>query len=537
MKVKIRSVIIGLALLVGVQNTFALSSFRSRVPNGNLNSCDTCHDLAAGPPALNPFGTAFLGAGTSWTPALATVDSDGDGFTNGQELGDPAGTWTPGSPNPTGNITNPGDPTSHPTATAPAITTEPASQTVTVGANVTFTVAATGTAPLAYQWQKNTVNITGATNDTLALNAVTAGDAGSYVVVVSNGAGSVPSTAATLTVNPAAVAPAITTEPASQTVTVGANVTFTVAATGTAPLAYQWQKNTVNITGATNDTLALNAVTAGDAGSYVVVVSNAAGSVPSTAATLTVNPAAVAPAITTEPASQTVTVGANVTFTVAATGTAPLTYQWQKNTVNITGATNDTLTLNAVTAGDAGSYVVVVSNAAGSVPSTAATLTVNPAAVAPAITTEPASQTVTVGANVTFTVAATGTAPLTYQWQKNTVNITGATNDTLTLNAVTAGDAGSYVVVVSNAVGSVPSTAATLTINATPITLLVSRTDVNTTLISWDVSLAGFVLQENSDLNTTNWLAVTNTVVVANGTNQVSVTPLINNRFYRLFHP
>jgi hypothetical protein len=205
MKVKIRSVIIGLALLVGVQNTFALSSFRSRVPNGNLNSCDTCHDLVAGPPVLNPFGTAFLGAGTTWTPALAALDSDGDGFTNGQELGDPAGTWTPGSTNPTGNITNPGDPTSHPTATGPAITTEPISQTVTAGANVTFTVAATGTAPLTYQWQKNTVNITGATNDTLTLNAVTAGDAGSFVVVVSNAAGSVPSTAATLTVNATSV--------------------------------------------------------------------------------------------------------------------------------------------------------------------------------------------------------------------------------------------------------------------------------------------------------------------------------------------
>src|SRR5260221_501850 len=119
----------------------------------------------------------------------------------------------------------------------------------------------------------------------------------------------------------------------------------------------------------------------------------------SAAATLTVNAAAVAPTITTQPASQTVTAGQTASFTVVATGTAPLSYQWQKGGVNIAGATASGYTTPATTTSDNGaSFAVVVSNTAGTVTSAAATLTVNAAAVAPAITTQPVSQTVTAGA-------------------------------------------------------------------------------------------------------------------------------------------
>ena len=343
--------------------------------------------------------------------------------------------------------------------TPPAITTQPASQTVTAGANVTFTVAATGTDPLSYQWRKDGADLGGATGATLTRNSVTASDAGNYTVVVSNVAGSVASSAATLTVN---VPPSITAQPASQTVNEGANVNFTVTASGTAPLSYQWKKDSVNIAGATSTTLTLNSVTASQAGSYTVLVSNVAGSVPSAAATLTVN---VPPSIITPPASQTVNEGANVTFSVAASGTAPLSYQWKKDNVAIAEATSATLTLNSVTTSQAGSYTVVVSNVAGSAASSAATLTVN---VPPSITTQPANQTVNEGSKVTFSVIASGTAPLSYQWKKDNVNIAGATSATLTLNSVTASQAGSYTVLVSNVAGTVPSAAATLTVNVPP---------------------------------------------------------------------
>src|SRR2546421_62388 len=176
----------------------------------------------------------------------------------------------------------------------------------------------------------------------------------------------------------------------------------------------------------------------------------------------------VAPSITTQPASQTVTVGQTATFTVVATGTAPLSYQWRKSGTAISGATAPTYTTPATTSADSGSqFTVVVSNTAGSVTSNAATLTVNASATAPSITTQPASQTLTVGQTATFTVVATGTAPLSYQWQKNGTAITGATSATCTTPATTSADNGAqFVVVVSNVAGNVTSNAATLTVNA-----------------------------------------------------------------------
>ncbi|MBT1690522.1 PQQ-dependent sugar dehydrogenase [Dawidia soli] len=87
-------------------------------------------------------------------------------------------------------------------------------------------------------------------------------------------------------------------------------------------------------------------------------------------------PSVTAPAITTQPVSQTVTAGQSVTFSVTATGTAPLTYQWQRNNTNITGATGASYTIANVQASHAGTYRVIVSNAAGSATSNNATLTV-----------------------------------------------------------------------------------------------------------------------------------------------------------------
>src|SRR5205085_607930 len=143
---------------------------------------------------------------------------------------------------------------------------------------------------------------------------------------------------------------------------------------------------------------------------------------------LTVNAAAVAPSIAAQPASQTITAGQTASFSVAATGTAPLTYQWKKNGAVIAGATGSKYGRAATTASDNGAQcVVAVSESAGTVRSGAATLTVNAAAVAPSITAQPASQTVTAGQTASFSVAATGTAPLTYQWKKNGAVIAGAT--------------------------------------------------------------------------------------------------------------
>ncbi|HYL62883.1 MAG TPA: choice-of-anchor D domain-containing protein [Candidatus Methylomirabilis sp.] len=285
------------------------------------------------------------------------------------------------------------------------------------------------------------------------------------------------------TADPAVVAPTITTPPTSQTVIAGQAATFTVVASGTAPLSYQWQKNGANIAGATAASYTTPATTAGDSGStFNVVVANSVGSVTSVTASLTVSAAPVAPTITTQPANQTVIAGQTATFTVVASGTAPLSYQWQKNGANIAGATAASYTTPAATTTDNGSiFGVIVKNGTGSVTSNAVTLTVSAAPVAPTITTQPASQTVTAGQTATFTVVANGTAPLSYQWQKDGTNIAGATAASYTTPATATTDSGStFDVVVTNSVSSVTSATATLTVNAAPAPAVqVSSSSIN----------------------------------------------------------
>jgi hypothetical protein len=336
--------------------------------------------------------------------------------------------------------------------------------------------------------------------------------------------------------------PTITTQPSSQTVNQGANASFSVVATGTAPLSYQWQAgsgtytNLVNggvVSGATSSTLALTGVTPSWALNYRVIISNAAGSVTSSpAATLTV---IVPPAITTQPSSQTANQGANASFSVVATGSAPLTYQWQTIGVNVgnggivSGATSSTLTLTGVTPSWALNYRVIISNAAGSVTSSpAATLTV---IVPPAITTQPSSQTVNLGANASFSVVATGSAPLTYQWQTNGVNVsnggivTGATSSTLTLTGVTANWALNYRVIISNAAGSVTSSPVTLTLNS-PSTLVDVQFDgsynfATSTAATGPVQTGAAVLGASGD----QWTVLSVPYYVSTGT-PISAAPL-----------
>ncbi len=188
----------------------------------------------------------------------------------------------------------------------------------------------------------------------------------------------------------------------------------------------------------------------------------------------------VAPTITTQPADQTVTEGQSATFIGVADGTPPLNYQWQSNGTAISGATSASYTTSATTSADDGSQLaLVVSNSVGSVSSKAATLHVNPGP--PSITAQPASQTVTVSQTATFTVVAGGTSPLTYQWQKNGVAVSGATSASYITPPTILTDSGSqFAVVVSNASGSVTSHTATLTVNAstgTPASVLTYHND------------------------------------------------------------
>jgi hypothetical protein len=177
---------------------------------------------------------------------------------------------------------------------------------------------------------------------------------------------------------------------------------------------------------------------------------------------------ATAPAITTQPVSKTVIAGNTASFTVAATGTAPLTFQWKKNGIAISGAISSAYTTPAETTTDNNAqFTVAVSNSAGSVISNPAVLTVTNATSAPTITTQPVSKTVIAGNTASFTVAATGTAPLTFQWKKNGIAISGAISSAYTTPAETMTDNNAqFAVAVSNSAGSATSNAATLTVNA-----------------------------------------------------------------------
>jgi sugar lactone lactonase YvrE len=175
-----------------------------------------------------------------------------------------------------------------------------------------------------------------------------------------------------------------------------------------------------------------------------------------------------APTITAQPQKITVNVGQNATFSVTATGSGTLTYQWSRGGTAISGATSASYTLQSVAATDNGAaFSCTVTNSGGSSPSSAATLTVNQP---PAITTPPSSQMVPVGQTATFSVVASGTSPFTYQWQLNGTNISGATSSSYTTPATTSSDNGdSFTVVVTNAAGSQTSVAASLRVTGVSI--------------------------------------------------------------------
>lgn len=206
------------------------------------------------------------------------------------------------------------------------------------------------------------------------------------------------------------------------------------------------------------------------------------GVVQSRTVTLTI---ITAPAITLQPTNAGATGGQTVEFTAAAAGGLPLTWQWQRNGVNLTnntrltgaqgmvnnggsfsGTLNSTLIISNVAAEDAGTYMLLVSNAAASVSSVGAVLTV--IASPPVIVAEPVSVTNLVGEAASFFVAALGTQPLSYQWEFDGTAINGATNALLALPNLSGNDLGTYTVVVSNSLGAQTSTPALLDVLALP---------------------------------------------------------------------
>jgi len=311
-------------------------------------------------------------------------------------------------------------------AVAPTITTQPSNQTVTAGQTATFTVVAAGTAPLSYQWQKNTVNIAGAIASSYTTPATATTDSGStFAVVVSNTAGKMTSTGATLTVNPATVAPSITSlNPTSglvgSPVTIsGANFgatqgTSTVKFNGTAATATSWSASSIGVTvpaGATT-------------GNVVVTVGGAA----SNGVSFTVT--APAPSITSlNPASglagSPVTIsGANFgttqgTSTVQFNGTAATPTSWSATSIGVTVPAGATTGNVVVTVGGAASNGVTFAVTAAGPNITS----LNPTSglVGSAVTISGANFGATQG---TSTVKFNGTAAAATSWSTTSIGVT-----------------------------------------------------------------------------------------------------------------
>lgn len=250
----------------------------------------------------------------------------------------------------------------------PSITQQPTNQTVNEGGKLTLSIVASNAT--GYQWKKDGEDIPSATSATYTKQSVVPSDAGSYTCVVSGEGGtSVTSDAATVTVN---ALPVITKQPSNQTINEGGNISLAVTATGAT--GYQWKKDGSDIPSATKATYSKSGALPADSGSYTCVVTGAGGSVTSNPATVTVK---ALPVITQQPTNQEITEGGTLTLNVVATGATG--YQWKKGEENIPDATAATYTKESATTADAGSYTCVVTGAGGSVTSSAATVTVNPA--------------------------------------------------------------------------------------------------------------------------------------------------------------
>jgi hypothetical protein len=174
---------------------------------------------------------------------------------------------------------------------------------------------------------------------------------------------------------------------------------------------------------------------------------------------------AVPPIIALQPQSLTLPPGSNATFSVTALGSPPLLYQWQKNSTNlsnggkISGVNTNTLRVNNISAAEVGNYWVIVSDFAGAVTSSVATLVL---ATPPAILTQPQSQTVSIGVPATFSVTASGTPPLVYQWRFGGQAISGATDSSFAIASAQITNQGSYSVLVTNTYGAIVSSNAAL---------------------------------------------------------------------------
>jgi hypothetical protein len=421
---------------------------------------------------ISPANQTVAPAATSFTSTATGGATDGITWTA------TAGTfngsvWTP--PNTAGTYTITATSVDEPsvfvkttiTLSAPLIMSQPASQRVCTGSALSLSVTAFYAS--SYQWNLNGTPIPGATSSSYTVSSAQSANAGNYSVTVTNALGSVTSSIAAIQVGTTS----ILSNPASITLTATQTGLFSVSGQGLGTISYQWYQIPsgstagVAISGATSSNYTTPPVdTAYNGDQYYATVTDACGTLTSTNATLTVNAGNAPPTITTQPVGQTVTPGGTASFTVVASGTPTLSYQWYMippggTPTAVAGATSATYTVPSsatTTANDEDAYYVIVTNSYGQAMSQPATLAVGSGIL---ITQQPVTQYVDVGASATYSVTATSALPLTYQWYEAAPGtstftaISGATSSSYTVSSAVATDDGAvFYVVVSNGVTS-----------------------------------------------------------------------------------
>lgn len=186
-------------------------------------------------------------------------------------------------------------------------------------------------------------------------------------------------------------------------------------------------------------------------------------------------------------------------FSVTASGTMPLNYQWSLNGTNILGATSSSLTISNVSQSDLGAYAVVVTNEFGTVTSSNAMLSMYPFLAAPfgGVVTD-------WGKDATLSVQAWGTGPLSYQWFDNGAAILNATNQTLDLSSIQFTNAGLYSVVVSSPLGSVTNTPEQVVVNPAGVSIGIYPGVTVSGVVGYT-----YIIQSTSNLSNTNsWVTV-----------------------------
>lgn len=366
---------------------------------------------------------------------------------------------------------------------APTITSSPtvtltagkaANVTVTASGYPTPTLSLTGALPAGIAFTDNGdgtgrisgVNWSGAAARTLTLTA-------------SNGAS--PDATQTMTLSVTATAPTVTTQPVDRWASVGTTATFSAAASGAFAPNIQWQRSTdggttwTDVAGATTGTLSVAVVSTTGADRYRARFRNSAGTAYSNVVKVNVS---VTPTVTNPPADTLAPLGGTATFTATAAGTPAPTVRWQVSTdggttwTTVAGATTTTLSVPALRSLDGRRYRAVFTNLAGSVTTRGALLTVG---VAPAMTKQPASLTVSEGQTATFTATASGTPAPTVAWEFSTdggttwTAVPGATGTSLSGPVTSAYHGSRFRAVFTNDFGSTTSNAAVLSVKSKPV--------------------------------------------------------------------